>query len=100
MIFPRNLNKEGETIQCTCLQNANAKEENCQRSNAERKSRYGPRQFLKDMAALPVLKKAVQSLTGVRDGLSHLLLLDVYVLKTLGQPNPKKYGAHAQHFSP
>ena len=65
-----------------------------------KKQKYGPRQFLKDMAALPVLKKTVQSLTRVRNALSHLLLLDVDVLKTLGRPDPKKYGARTLNTFP
>jgi len=48
--------------------------------------------MLKDATSLPVLKNAVDSLKRMRNGLSRLLLLDVDLLKTLGRPDPKKYG--------
>jgi hypothetical protein len=51
--------------------------------------------MLKDAMSLPVLKKAVDSLKRMRNGLSRLLLLDVDLLKTLGRPDPKKYGTRS-----
>ena len=47
-----------------------------------------------------MLKKTVQSLTRMRNGLSRLLLLDVDLLKTLGRPDPKKYAVRTLNTFP
>lgn len=55
----------------------------------QRKKKYGFKQFVRDLASLYLIKKALNMMRRLRNLISSLMLLDVDLLLTLGRPDPK-----------